>query len=356
MRLYNRIGFWKQVIISIGIVFAFLGLSYYLQDFLSYRAVALVLLFGVSAIAMLFDIMPVCISAIISAFAWNFFFIPPTFTFHITKGEDILLFSLYFVIALLNGILNYKIRIAQRILQEKEEKEKAIQLYNTLFSSLSHELKTPIATIMGSVDMLQNNLAKLSLQQQNELLEQMAFASEKLNNQVENLLHMSRLESGTLQPSFDWFDINELVDDCIRNQQNNSSRIVFSPNEEMPLVKLDYGLLKTAVDNLLINALNYSPDNSIIQVKVSINDELTLLSVADNGIGIPVTQRKSVLEKFYRIQPSIINGNGLGLAIVDAIVKAHQGTIDIFDNTPRGTIVTMQLPLETSYIRNINYE
>ncbi|MGL6069260.1 MAG: DUF4118 domain-containing protein, partial [Sediminibacterium sp.] len=90
MRLYNRIGFWGQVIISIGIVFAFLGLSYYSQGFLSYRAVALVLLFGVSAIAMLFDIMPVCISAVISAFAWNFFFIPPTFTFHIAKGEDIL--------------------------------------------------------------------------------------------------------------------------------------------------------------------------------------------------------------------------------------------------------------------------
>ncbi|MFX5693005.1 ATP-binding protein, partial [Acinetobacter baumannii] len=65
---------------------------------------------------------------------------------------------------------------------------------------------------------------------------------------------------------------------------------------------------------------------------------------------------KSVLEKFYRIQPSMIHGNGLGLAIVDAIVKAHFGTIDISDNIPIGTVVTMQLPLETSYIRNINYE
>jgi two-component system sensor histidine kinase KdpD len=356
MILYNRIGFWKQLIISICIVIAFLGLSYYAQNFLSYRAVALVLLFGVSAIAMLFDIIPVCISAIISAFAWNFFFIPPTFTFHITKGEDILLFSLYFVIALLNGILNYKIRIAQRIVQEKEEKEKAIQLYNTLFSSLSHELKTPIATIMGSVDMLQHNMAKLSAEHQKELLQQMALASEKLHNQVENLLHMSRLESGTLQPTFDWFDINELMEDCIRNQQDQLNRISFLPNNEMPLVKLDYGLLKIAVDNIIINALNYSPVNSIIQVKVLMGDELTLLTVADHGLGIPVSERKLVLEKFYRIQPSKINGNGLGLAIVDAIVKAHNGVIDISDNIPCGTKITLQLPLETSYIRNINYE
>ncbi|MEN9599317.1 MAG: hypothetical protein RL596_1636 [Bacteroidota bacterium] len=328
----------------------------FLNEYISYKAVALLSLFALSIIAMIFDIVPVLIAATLSAFIWNFFFIPPIFTFHISNTEDVLLFALYFAIALLNGILSYKIRLAQKASRDKEEQERSIQLYNTIFNSLSHELRTPIAAIMGSADTFQEHFFTLSDQHKRDLLQQIEIASTRLNNQVENLLKMSRLESGTLQPSLDWCDLNELVNTSIHNQQERASRILFAQNEEMPLVKLDYGLMITVLDNLLINALNYSATDTKVEVSINMEEDTTVINVADNGLGIPKEEIEAVFQKFYRVDRKQTGGNGLGLAIVDGLVKAHNGSIIIQPNSPTGTQFIVRMPLETSYIRNIKYE
>ncbi|MFA9215329.1 MAG: DUF4118 domain-containing protein, partial [Candidatus Methylacidiphilales bacterium] len=145
--------------------------------FIGYKTVALILLMTVSVLAMLFDILPVLIAAILSALVWNFFFIPPILTFHINNTEDLLMFLLYFVIALLNAVLTFKIKKEEKRARDKEEKEKTIVLYNTLLNSLSHELKTPISTIIGAVDTLKENKENISNQNQIELLNQIDIAS-----------------------------------------------------------------------------------------------------------------------------------------------------------------------------------
>src|SRR5690606_34735909 len=136
---------------------------------IGYRAIALILLLVVSFNAILFDIFPVLLSALLSALIWNFFFIPPTFNLHIGTPEDGLLFLMYFVIASINAVLTHKIREAERREREDEEKLKSIKLYNTLLNSLSHELRTPISTIIGAIDTIKDNNSKLSEQNRIEL-------------------------------------------------------------------------------------------------------------------------------------------------------------------------------------------
>ncbi|NTW32317.1 MAG: DUF4118 domain-containing protein, partial [Bacteroidetes bacterium] len=111
---------------------------FFTADFIGYKVVALLLLVVVSLLAMVFDILPVLLAALLSALIWNFFFIPPLFTFHIADTEDALMFLMYFVIALVNAVLTFKIREAEKKARDKEEKENTIKLYNTLLNSLSH--------------------------------------------------------------------------------------------------------------------------------------------------------------------------------------------------------------------------
>jgi len=201
----------KQHFISIALVL-FVSIACFLfSGIIGYRVVALILLVTVSLLAMLFDILPVMIAAVLSAIIWNVFFIPPLFTLHIENAEDLLMFSMYFLVALVNAVLSFKIRQAETNSRDKEEKENSIKLYNTLLNSLSHEMRTPLSTIIGSVDTLRENNRNLSHENRDELLNQIDIASCRLNRQVENLLNMNRLESGMLQVKMDWCDVNELI-------------------------------------------------------------------------------------------------------------------------------------------------
>jgi len=133
------------------------------------------------------------------------FFIPPHFTFQVKSTEDAIFLMMYFVVAIIGAILTYKIRKVEKAAREKEEKVNTIRLYNTLLNSLSHELRTPIATIIAATDNLQQNNARLSVANREELVGEIAMASFRLNQQVENLLNMSRLESGFITPRYDWY-------------------------------------------------------------------------------------------------------------------------------------------------------
>ena len=115
------------------------------------------LLVTVSMLAMFLDIVPVLVASLLSAFIWDFFFIPPRFTLTVGTPEDRILFLMYFVIAMINAVLTNKIRKMEKAVKEKDEKEKSVKFYNTLLNSLSHELRTPITTILGSTDNLQSN-------------------------------------------------------------------------------------------------------------------------------------------------------------------------------------------------------
>ncbi len=164
---------------------------------------------------------------------------------------------MYFVVALINAVLTFKIRQFERKKRDEEEKTQTIKLYNTLLNSLSHELRTHIATIIGAIDTINDSENHLSESNKKELYSEIEIAGFRLNRQVENLLNMSRLEAGTLKPTFDWFDLNELVFNTIKQNQEtiNHHNIVFEPNENLPLIKIDGGFVEAILHNLIHNAI-----------------------------------------------------------------------------------------------------
>ncbi|WBL21356.1 sensor histidine kinase [Zunongwangia sp. HRR-M8] len=207
----KKISLNQQYVIGISIILLAFFTSYFFQDFMGYKVVALILLLAVSLTAVIFSIFPVLVCALLSALILNFFFIPPFYTFKINSAEDLLLFIMYLLIAMINGVLTIKIRQFEDKKRDEEEKEKTIALYNTLLNSLSHELRTPISTIIGSVDTIVENEEKLSKEIIQSLYDEIATAGHRLNRQVENLLNMSRLDAGMLKPTFDWVDVRKNV-------------------------------------------------------------------------------------------------------------------------------------------------
>lgn len=340
------------MVIAVSIV------CYLLTDYIGYKVVAFLLLVALSFLALFFDILPVLFAALSSAVIWNYFFIPPRFTFHISTTEDFLLLIMYFIIAMVHAALTYKIRQIQKQARKREEKANTLKLYNTLLNSLSHELRTPIATIIGASDNLLMNVGKLKEEHKHNLVSEISLASLRLNQQVENLLNMSRLESGFIQPKKDWCDLNELIYASIKRIEDQLERHIIDVDikETLPLFKLDVGLMEQVLYNLINNAVIYTPAKAVILVKADCVESKCIITVEDNGKGFPEDEREKVFEKFYRLKYSKTGGTGLGLSIAKGFVEAHNGTIKLESSNTGGAKFTITIPTETAYLNDMKNE
>ena len=356
--LFSKINQPKQYLISILAICLLTALCFSLSSFLDYKIVAFILLFNVSLIAMFFDILPVLLAALLSALLWDFFFIPPRFTLQVGSTEDTILLLMYFVIALLNGVLTYKIRQFEKIALQKEEKANMVKLYNTLFNSLSHELRTPIATIIGAADNLQSGNLKLTNENRNELITEISKASFRLNEQVENLLSMSRLESGFVQPKKDWVDLPEIVYGLVKKVEENNitQKIIININPSIPLFKLDKGMLEQIIYNLVNNARLYTSPATEINISAACHTDVLEIIIEDNGMGFPEEEIKNVFNKFYRLKNTRPGGTGLGLSIVKGFTEALGGSVHLENVSTGGAKFTIEIPGETSYLKNLKNE
>lgn len=356
--IHQKSSLTKQYLFSVSLVLLVSGLCFSITDFVGYRVVALILLATVSLLAMFFRIFPVLLAALLSALIWDFLFIPPRFTFQVTEAEDALMLLMYFLIAMVNAVLMNKIRRMEKQVREDEKKANTLRLYNTVLSSLSHELRTPISTIIGATDNLLQEKNKLTETDQKNLLNEISIASVRLNRQVENLLNVSRLESGIIQPKTDWCDLSELLHAVVNNLEEFSSKhtVRVLSAENQPFVKLDFGLMEQVLSNLLHNALLYTPAGSTIELSASCKDDSCTIRVADNGPGFPAEETEKVFEKFYRLKNASAGGTGLGLSIVRGFVEAHQGKVRIEHASPQGAIFNIEIPVETNYLNNLKHE
>jgi two-component system sensor histidine kinase KdpD len=348
--LLNKLSREKQYIYCLVTVILASAVCFGLSAALGYRVVALILLLTVSLLAISFDILPVLISAALSAFIWDVFFIPPRFTVHIDTAEDTILLIMYFVIAMINGVLTYKIRQAEKVSTLKEEKANSVKLYNTILNSLSHELRTPVAAIIGAADNLQSN-DNLSKEDSEQLIAEISKASLRLNQQVENLLNISRLESGHIKPKADWCDIVELVYEVVKRVEENNSmqKVSVSINQSMPLCSVDKGMLDQIIYNLLNNAALHNQPGTKISVTVNCHAGLLEIIIEDEGRGFREVDMKDVFRKFSRSKMSRTSGSGLGLSIVKGFTEALGGSVELKKGFNGGALFTILIPVKTSY-------
>ncbi len=348
----------KQYFSAATWVCAVAALSYPVTDIIGYRSVALLLLLTVSVLAMRLHLYPVLLAAFLSALIWDFFFIPPKFTFHVNDYSDVLMLGMYFVIALLNGVLTSRIRFFEQLARRKEARATTLKLYDTLFNSLSHELRTPIATILGASDNLLATDTNLGETTKKHLYQEINTASERLNRLTRNLLNMSRLESGVIQPKLDWCDVNELIYTVVNqlSEPLQHRKVEISLAENLPLVKLDFGLMEEVLRNLLYNAAMHTPENAAIKIGAKCSKSQLTITVADTGMGLPKEDLNNIFEKFYRSKNASTGGIGLGLSIAKGFVEAHSGNIRAENQPSGGALFTIQIPTETTTLNHIGDE
>jgi two-component system, OmpR family, sensor histidine kinase KdpD len=463
-----------------------------IKEYIGYQVVSFALLFIVSTLAFFIGTGPVLLSATLSALIWDFFFIPPPYTLHVDKPEDMLMLLMFFIIALLSGVLTSRIKRQEMKIRIREERTNALyqltrdlstangieevisiaklgvrkyfnlncqillknegnqleypnkkvanfdltrnemsvaswtfqhsskagkhtdtlpsakytfyplkgnqmnlgviaiqqdivftqgeeqfwdafisqisgkfereylrnmakqafllnesdKLYKTLFNSISHELRIPVATILGASDSLLTTEHPEGIR--SELSREIFKASKRLNRLIENLLNMSRLESGHITPRLDWCDIHDLINKVTESLQEELKPFlthVVIP-DGTPLVKIDFGLMEQVLYNLIYNATQYASNSPSLRVKAFCDNGILTLQVMDRGPGFPAKEISLIFNKFYRVEGSKAGGTGLGLSIAKGFVEAHKGTITVENRQNSGAKFTVKIPTE----------
>jgi len=221
------------------------------------------------------------------------------------------------------------------------------RLYTTLLNSISHELRTPIATIAGAASSLLDPNTALNSASRMELTVEIESAAERLNRLVENLLDMSRLDAGRLQLKMEWCDIGDVVGVALRRLQGEISGrpLTVAIDPAMPLVKMDFVLMEQVLVNLLDNACSYTPAESALEITAAVEGQSIRLDISDRGPGIPADTLERIFEKFYRVPGTAAGGTGLGLSICRGLVEAHGGTLTVQPRAGGGTTFSIRLPI-----------
>lgn len=233
--------------------------------------------------------------------------------------------------------------------QEKRTLEASESLRAALFNSISHDMKTPLASIMGAVSSLIDDSALYNEDQKDTLLISIKQGALRMNRFFNNLLDMARLESGYMKLNSDWSDIQDIIGVTLRENQEILWEHIIKVEvpERTTVIKVDYALIEQVLTNLLHNAVKHSPLQSEIDIVVKAEPEQLLVSVADRGVGIPPGDEERIFDKFYRLQsPDNVGGTGLGLSICRGIIEAHGGRIWASNRPGGGSIFSFTLPIE----------
>jgi two-component system sensor histidine kinase KdpD len=226
--------------------------------------------------------------------------------------------------------------------------EAAERLQTALLNSISHDLRTPLVTITGTLTSLAEDGGRMDEGTLRSLVDNARAEADRLNRLVGNLLDMTRLEAGAMRIRREPCDVQEVIGAALdqADAQLAGRSLTVDVPQSIPLVPMDFVLIVQVLVNLLDNAVKYSDPEGPIEVRARAAGPNLEITVADRGIGIPPEDLERVFEKFYRVQrPDSVGGTGLGLSIGKGIVEAHGGSIRAANRAGGGTSVRMQLPL-----------
>jgi two-component system sensor histidine kinase KdpD len=222
------------------------------------------------------------------------------------------------------------------------------ELRTALLSSVSHDLRTPLAAIKASGESLLQEEVDWSREDRAAFADTIVRESDRLNRLVGNLLDMSRIEGGALRPHRDWYDLGELVREVVARLHRSLAGRDVSPDidDGLPPISLDYLMIDQVVTNLLENAVKYTPAETPIDVHVTPVGDRIRVAIADHGPGIPESKRRAVFDKFSRLERrGQIQGSGLGLAVSKGLVEGHGGRIWVEETPGGGATFLFELPL-----------
>lgn len=329
-------------LLSVGFVFFMTLLGEFVKRKLEPTNIVMFYLLAVVIIAIRWGQGPAIVTSVLSVLAFDFFLVPPYLTLNVHDFEYLFTFGTFLAVGLIISTLTSKVRA--QIIQRQTEK-----LHCALLNSISHDLKTPLVSITGALSALLDNSSKLDAQQKHGLLETACGESERLNHIVNNILDMTRTESGVLRISKKPCDFSDFIGACFEQLKDKmgSRNIKINIPKKMPEVSVDFPYMLKAFSNVIDNALKYSPDGSAIEIEVFCTGEKARIFVRDYGYGIPREDLERIFDKFYRVRRAQnVSGTGLGLSISKNIIEAHGGHINAESVLGKGATFIIELPLE----------
>jgi two-component system, OmpR family, sensor histidine kinase KdpD len=220
------------------------------------------------------------------------------------------------------------------------------KLQASLFSSITHDLRTPLVSIIGVLSSLRERHISMDDSIKEKMIQVASEEADRLNRLIANLLDSSRIESGSVKLHRQPSEIQEVVSTALEQMKFDSNLVTVNIPEELSLISIDFTLMTHVFANIIDNAVKYSPAESAIEINArELDDEVEIL-IEDHGIGIPSNDLPHVFDRFYRVQrPDSRPGTGLGLSICKGIVEAHKGTIMAENRPGGGTIIRIILPI-----------
>lgn len=350
--------------------------------------IALALLLVVLVVATVFGSRPALLASLLGVLSFNFFFLPPLYTFTIAEPQNWVAFGSFLVTAIIAGQLSSyarrraaeseqrrieierlydELRAAFEQASQAEAFRRSEQLKSALLDAVTHDLRTPLTSIKASATTLledlkgksgarfstENEPLQLDDEGRQEFVEIINEEADRLNKFVEGIVSLAKVEAGALSLRKNWSVVGEIIDSAVERAKVrlDSYRISIETERELPVVSVDADSLVEVVYTLLDNAAKYSPPESKIRISAKrAENETVEIAVEDCGRGIAVEMRERVFDKFFRAGENEIHttasGLGLGLAIARGIVESQGGTIWIEDG--RGdftTRVALRIPI-----------
>lgn len=327
---------------------------------ISSTTVALAYLLVVLFTATLLGSRVAIVASVVAVACYNFFFLPPLYTFQIADTNNWVALVAFFVTAIVAGQLSsYARRRADesearrveiealydelRDAFERESEAEAIKrsekLKSALLDAITHDLRTPLTSIKASASSLVESKKRplLDDETQLEFLQIIIDESDRLNAFIQGMVGIAKVEANALRTARDWITVQDILSAAIERAKDalESHRIHIELEEGLPVIRVSASSISEAVYLLLDNAAKYSPEGSPIRIVVKQLDGQILIHVDDQGRGIPPELREHIFKKFVRgdesVSPSTSQGLGIGLAIAQGLIEAHQGKIWVDD-------------------------
>jgi two-component system sensor histidine kinase KdpD len=307
--------------------------------------VAMLYLIGVLATAALYGSRPAIAAAVAAFVASNYLFIEPRYTLHVDNPDDVVALSVFLATALITGQLAAALRRRaeeaeqhERTRAEAEILRRTDELRTALIHAVSHDLRTPLSSIIASAGGLRQADGGWSAEERAELAGTIEEEARRLNRIVGNLLDLSRIEAGALKPQKDWYDLSALVDDVVGRLRGVTAgrKVEVDMPYELPSLLIDYVEIDQVLSNLIENAVKHTPAGTDISVGVRAVGNDARVEVADQGPGLPPGALERLFEPFYRADAHRAgHGTGIGLAVARGLVEAHGGRVWA-ENRPEG--------------------
>jgi two-component system sensor histidine kinase KdpD len=335
------------LLLAVGAVGVASAVSWMIEPYVSTVEIVMVFLLAVIVVAFRTDILPALAAVILAVGSFDVLFVLPKLTFSVQDTAFLITFGVMALVGITVATLNARVRTQSSQLAALEVDREKEQLRAALLSSVSHDLRTPLGTILAAATTLLDTGTRLSEERRIELLRAIEFQADHLGRLLRNLLEMTRLDRDPRIRAPEPYAVEEIVETAIRGLDRAArDRITAIRTPTTPaFANLDPVALEIVLSNLLENAIKYSPEAEPIEVTVDVREDAVVVEVRDHGPGVPTAERDRVFDKFTRGDHEGILGAGLGLAIARVIVEAHQGSVFCRDpDAGEGVVFGFSLP------------